>query len=448
MTLATELPHFHFRVDARGWLCREGEAEGVPLTFLDSRPMRAATGDLLPPLSPAACDLIRIARAVHGVDRWARRGQQHLNWARRLHVELALQDPGPWKRLAVDLSALLHFLTDDEWVLTFEGGCLPEHQQQALFQEKPLPNAEIALCSGGLDSVAGIVDRLRLKGPDAIIPLAVISTTMKQQRILDALRSSGLDRSPLLFKNQMQQKLGDPPENSARSRGFLFLSAAAACAHDLGLSSVVSFETGMGALNLPMNDAQVGAMNTRAMHPRALRELERIIARGLRRPIQLRQPYFFLTKGELCRAVGDCLPEVAMGAYSCDETERNKPRDGLIHCGKCSSCVYRRLALAAALKNDPTPYRYALAQLKQGAEGYEACAFATQARHLLEAATSWADLTRHWPGLRNVPDLIACECPGASETEREHLMLDLVRRHAREALAWFAQVIETKESMC
>jgi hypothetical protein len=92
------------------------------------------------------------------------------------------------------------------------------------------------------------------------------------------------------------------------------------------------------------------------MHPFTLSEANKLFGLVLDQPVRVVVPFFLHTKGALCRAVGAALPDLAAVAMSCDEGEGHKP-NAMEHCGLCTSCIFRRLALLAGERPDPTRYR-------------------------------------------------------------------------------------------
>jgi hypothetical protein len=74
-------------------------------------------------------------------------------------------------------------------------------------------------------------------------------------------------------------------------------------------------------------------------------------------------PLLFRTKSEMCRSISDIegAPEVASSTITCDSKPRKKyDGESVRHCGLCSSCILRRLSLAATGFEDQT--RYAVCQ--------------------------------------------------------------------------------------
>lgn len=318
----------------------------------------------LAPFARPERDLIRVAAAIHSVDRLARRIPQgsagierELHWQRVLAVEIAVEDPERWDAASERLTRLLAFMTDDEWVITFKR-CSDRPRAQPLFSED-CSEAEVALFSGGLDSIVGTYLRSLVAKKLVVVSVHGIQVRASaQQRAIQMLQRASFFRVPLHwvgFDHRLRH--AHPPEKSQRCRGFLFLSIGAAVARTVGANALHTYENGIGALNPPMTLAQVGAQNTRAMHPATLAALEEVLEVVQDEPVRLEAPFLFTTKGEMCRAAETVLIPLAQASNSCDEGERGKP-DPAEHCGLCTSCLLRRSALFAALGlRDPTPYR-------------------------------------------------------------------------------------------
>ena len=164
----------------------------------------------------------------------------------------------------------------------------------------------------------------------------------------------------------------------------------------LQLTTFSVYETGTGCMNLPTSAAQVGAQGTRAMHPRTLAVFNRLTQVVLNQPPRILAPFFLHTKGELCRLAGENLAALAKVSMSCDEGEGHKP-DAMLHCGLCTSCLLRRIALhAGGLVPDVTHYR----DTKTRGHGvYELMAFDHHAAALL-SCRSFDDLVELDPDAR------------------------------------------------
>ena len=93
-------------------------------------------------------------------------------------------------------------------------------------------------------------------------------------------------------------------------------------------------------------------MSTRTAHPHFLTRLSRLFESvGL--PSQIRNPYEFLTKGEMVASLVDNrdFRALASSTVSCAKWKRRN-----IQCGRCLPCLVRRAALYAGDVEDNTRY--------------------------------------------------------------------------------------------
>lgn len=218
-----------------------------------------------------ARDLTRIALAVHHVDRLARRGggtARDFAWQREIALDVHVSDPHRWKALGGQLEKLLAWMTTDRWYLAFTGLTTRVPKQTALFADRDPDANEVALFSGGLDSVAGLYCRFNEKKRTSYV-FSAYGTSVREAFIKKALETLDELKVPSRWVRfaHSRPSTGDLDEPTQRARGFLFLAAAAALAHELGEDRVVTFEPGVGAINLPISAAQIGSFNTRAMPP-------------------------------------------------------------------------------------------------------------------------------------------------------------------------------------
>jgi 7-cyano-7-deazaguanine synthase in queuosine biosynthesis len=390
------------------------------------------------PFRPIVHDLLHIATAVHHIDRVAPRSRSIQRPGRNIEVRLAVVEPGQWNAVRDDLEKLLSWLTDDHWHLTFTHAETSTAQQMDWASERLDGAEEVALFSGGLDSVAGAYARLQ-ECDRPLYLLSSLGTHVREHFLKNALEA--LEPSSyrwIGFRHHLTPEPGQPaPVTPNRTRGFLFLSAAAAAADALGVGTVTTYECGVGALNLPMNSAQIGAQNTRATHPHTLRQLERILQRVLQKEIRLEAPFLLRTKGELCRATGTELKRLARASNSCDETERNKT-DLTEHCGVCTSCILRRVSLHAALGEADNPAHYRCHATRRNGS-YQSQAFLEQARRFA-SMNCYGDLVSAEPSVDFAVDyLVDRTTPRLSHQEAEERILSVFKRHAIEVISFYAQ---------
>jgi 7-cyano-7-deazaguanine synthase in queuosine biosynthesis len=395
-----------YRFDPTGhiWGAATGVGQPIATTSLDG--VRTAT--CLGPFGSPERDLLRVMSAVLAADRLstrqppgAKRAYRELRWQRQLHVHVAVEFPDRWVNAAPALQELLSFMTDDAWHLEFEPIAeKPALQQQVLTPFAPEGIDEIALFSGGLDSAAGAFVRGN-EGNRALLAVSACGNQVRgaaQRVTLKTLQSRGIRIAWLRFNHQIRhaRRTRGEMEVTQRSRALLFLAMGATAASHLGLPTFSVYETGVGCINLPTSSAQVGAQGTRAMHPRTLSLFNQLLPTVLERRVRVVAPFFLHTKAELCRLAGPCLAQLARVTMSCDEGEGHKP-DGMLHCGLCTSCIFRRVALySSGLAPDPTAYRD-IATRMHGT--YEIISFENHAA-TLSSCRSFSDLVDIDPDAR------------------------------------------------
>lgn len=336
------------------------EAGLASFYYVGDRMIAQAFGSSMP---AELADLVDVAMAVYVADRLCPRRQPdadryHLHWTRRFDIRVPVRDPGRWRDsgLAARLRDALWFFTEDEWHFEFvrwSGERRPSEMQGFLFPTPPRSPVAAALFSGGLDSLAGLCHEL-FDRPEASFVLFSGSTNQRTgsiQRDLARLLRSRLNRAiiPVVVPFGLHHRRGrsDDDERTQRSRGFVFSALGAATAIMAGSDSLAVYENGIGAINLPYTDAQLGAHSTRSAHPLALAAMGEVVRLATGRPFEFRLPFLFATKAELCAGLAEFgLHDLVRRTVSCDgfpQRVAGKPQ-----CGLCTSCLLRRQALYVA----------------------------------------------------------------------------------------------------
>jgi Queuosine biosynthesis protein QueC len=121
----------------------------------------------------------------------------------------------------------------------------------------------------------------------------------------------------------------------------------------MGQRVLCVYENGIGAINLPYRASAVGLDHSRSVHPLTLLMVSDVISEILGEKFQVKNPFLFWTKTEMCRALAeDKRSDLSSLTMSCDSRHRQKP----IQCGYCSSCLLRRQSLTASKLEDKTRY--------------------------------------------------------------------------------------------
>ena len=312
-----------------------------------------------------AADLLDVALAVYSADRSSRRDYKRSNTGqRRLDVRLALRNPDYWTDPATvhRLQEFLYWLSGDEWSFRIErrGSAQTPAESGAFLFKVPLePPVSVSLFSGGLDSLAGLAcQSMDNPGESRVLVSGYTHNRLlsQQRSLVQYIRAVLDERSPGMGTRVwhvavgfgMRRPGGGHEEKGQRTRALVFLALGATAALQAGTDTLWVYENGVGALNLPINETQLGVDNYRGVHPRSLRMFEALVGPVLGREVRVRNPFLFQTKAQMCRPL---LPAGLAGAakhtITCDSFPMRIP-DQASQCGHCTSCVLRRQALHAA----------------------------------------------------------------------------------------------------
>lgn len=328
---------------------------------LDDLPLAGSLGRQIPKL---VADLIDVSAAVSVSDRLAKRElpgdprPAHDRWHRRIHVVIPVRYPDQWRRpeVVACLSHLLAFLTDDQWTFEFTGRLHDPRQSeaQATFLQHPPRPVAVVLQSDGLDSLAGVIDRLAAVDVATVMPVTIITNHRMQtvtQAITEELGKSVSLAGPLLQPARLHvgvvksERPRDDREPSHRARAMLFLAAGVGATVLADTDRLYVCENGIGAISLPMTPDHWGARTSKAMHPKTLALFARLASLMLGRPMEIQNIGLFATKSELVRKFAqDRFAAAARRTVSCDRAAYLQHRRA---CGKCTSCLLRRVALVA-----------------------------------------------------------------------------------------------------
>ena len=318
-------------------------------------------------LSPRFIDLVEIAAYVYAADQATTRQYQDtdrfgMDWRQRLHFRIPVRDVNFWSSAEVSsaLVGVLNFLGDHFFTFDFLKAKNPVEFQDYLTGETPARDTpafdEIAMFSGGLDSLAGAVESLRRH--HRRMAFVTHLPTTKNNRIISELRAELQAMSPaapplhIAIEVNKSKDLGKEP--TQRVRSFLFACLGATAAHALGMRRLTFFENGVISLNLPLCGQVVGGRATRTTHPRVLAGFSSLFGLAFGHAFEVINPYLEKTKAEVVRVL---LDQGASGliakSVSCAHTWERKADE--THCGHCSQCLDRRLAMLSANAFDHDP---------------------------------------------------------------------------------------------
>jgi queuosine biosynthesis protein QueC len=305
-------------------------------------------------------DLIDLAVSVYVADRLSIRNTQR---PCRIQIVIPIRHPEILGNPQVQnqLSETLYWFTGDRWSFDFvrrtRRGRAAESQMTMPLADARSELSAVTLWSGGLDSLAGLCNRLSVEPSARYILLGTGSNTIPhstQQQVAVRLRSQFPGRIRLVqIPIRLDESTALRKASSQRSRGFVFMLLGAACAYLAGKMTLHIYENGIGAINLPFRASEVGLDHTRSAHPLSLLYMSNLVTELVGARFSVENPFLFSTKAMMCQALieAGCV-DLAFETISCDRLHREKP----LQCGYCSSCLLRRQALAVQGVKDQTCY--------------------------------------------------------------------------------------------
>jgi hypothetical protein len=138
-------------------------------------------------------------------------------------------------------------------------------------------------------------------------------------------------------------------EETQRTRFFLYAAVAYAATVSLGLNEFTVFENGVTSLNIAKSQQLMNARNSRTTHPRTLADVCALLSLVNDGAFDIRNPFAQMTKAEVinllvCNGGG----ELISSSVSCSRTFDDGVKEQRTHCGRCSQCIDRRMAIYAA----------------------------------------------------------------------------------------------------
>ena len=313
-------------------------------------------------LPPRCLDLMEIAAYVFAGDRLISRGNrvaaEYQSWARNLHYVLRVRDYDFWSQSAVQdaLRSALEFVTGDR---TYEFTFQPGHTtpptslfDKEHFQVETTTGLSIILFSGGIDSLAGALQRLR-ESDDSICLVrhqSQGSTTRTQRGLVAALKQEYPGRvSHYQFRTNLQGLRRR--EESQRTRSFLYGSIAFAISMAFGRDGFFVYENGVTSLNFARRDDLLNARASRTTHPQTIARLASLFSIIAERPFSIEVPFLWNTKTDVVAYLkasgqGHLLPS----SVSCSHTFNSQTQ--ATHCGECFQCLDRRIGVYGAATDE------------------------------------------------------------------------------------------------
>ncbi len=309
-------------------------------------------------------DLLQIAAMVFCADRMVRRGERdsitNQAWARSFSFHISVLDYDFWKetKVQVALSEALCFMTGDrsyEFVFCKAANDLlgeKKYHQLSLFTEEyykvsDINDYDVMLFSGGLDSLAGILEELIIKNQKVIaVSHKSNNTIVHLQKELIGKLNQDYNKRILSYGFSCHNRGRASLEETQRTRMFLFSAIAFAICQCFDKHQFFVYENGVTSLNFSVQTDVINARASRTTHPKTLGLLRRFY-RLFDESFEITTPYNRKTKEDIVKVFSKLNRlDLIASAVSCSST-RNKS-SVCPHCGCCSQCIDRRFALFSA----------------------------------------------------------------------------------------------------
>jgi len=303
-------------------------------------------------------DFLEVAAYVYTADCSTRRGTGWIDqgarekWDRQFEFLISVRDIGFWNsdETKTQLSKMLSFVSNDDCKFSFVQRKGADQTKQLYFEweDHPVPTTDkVVMFSGGLDSLAGALS-LATAGENLIlVSHRPVSTMDKRQKDLVKLLRDKFSVQIMhvpVWVNKNRQ-LSDEP--SQRTRSFLFAALGTLVASAAGLRTINFFENGVLSLNLPLSEEILRARASRTTHPQTITLLSEICSSVVGETVTLENPFIFNTKAEIVSSIADCgHPDLIGYTKSCSHTIHTSKTQW--HCGACSQCIDRRIAICAS----------------------------------------------------------------------------------------------------
>lgn len=301
-------------------------------------------------------DLNGIVNTVHLINRFVQKRQRRDSQL-KVEVSFPVRDIDFWKceNIKNKLEELLYYFTEIHWEMKFilDESKPVQPNPKLLFSKEQ--EVEICFWSGGLDSYAGLIDRMN-GFPQKEFVLASFESNNANKKIQDDLFAklkegySNLSERIYIYNSFNHGNKHEFP--FARTRGLFFLLSGLSLAFLLGQNKIYMYENGVGALNLmlPGNYGLDQSITATFQSHRLCEEFFTLVSET---EVKIENPYAFYTKSVMLRNLMLYKDRHFISSTSsCDSPQRNKPKE----CGFCTSCLLRRVSLHSAGINDEKEY--------------------------------------------------------------------------------------------
>lgn len=316
-------------------------------------------------LSDRILDLLQISAMVFCADRMARRGEResvsNVSWARSFDFHISVLDHEFWmqKKVQNTLSEALCFMTGDRsFTFDFQKAELGHFEEKKNHQLSLFPKEtdritdadayDVMLFSGGLDSLAGLLEELSNQN-QKVITVSHMSNNVVihlQRKLISRLNQDYSNRILSYGLTCHNKKMLSSLEETQRTRMFLFSAIAFAICGCFNKHKFFVYENGVTSLNFSVQTDVINARASRTTHPKTLGLLRKFY-KLFDSSFDIIAPYYKSTKEDIIKIFQKLNRlDLISSAVSCSSTRTKHSM--CPHCGCCSQCIDRRFAIFAA----------------------------------------------------------------------------------------------------
>ena len=321
--------------------------------------------DICPPLQTALTqrlyDFLEIAAFVYSADASTiREGVWEDNnateqWSREFKLSIPVRDFQFWEKKIVKnlLTETLSFLSNDHYVFDFQKIANDRHIQEYFSHEEGcyLPPKEVdrvLLFSGGLDSLAGALESVKSGKEVVLVSHSPVAKLSNRQADLFNMLQKKLQKKILHIPVCVNKEKRLGREYTQRTRSFLYLALAAVIAGPLNAKGISFYENGVVSLNFPVADEAIRSRASRTTHPYSLNLFQEFCKILFEREFIVDNPFIFKTKTDIVNIIKEHeSSDLIKHTCSCVHTGYFQSKIHW-HCGTCSQCIDRRIAIIAS----------------------------------------------------------------------------------------------------
>jgi 7-cyano-7-deazaguanine synthase in queuosine biosynthesis len=307
-------------------------------------------------------DLLEIAGYIYAADRLIKRGEidslEYHAWARNIHFVFKVRDLKFWEQTSTSKllsEALLYMSGDKQLNFSFIGGAKDIGQLNAFDVEGISPELKvkstIALFSGGLDSLAGVIQTLETTKDNVIlVSHRANHGTTKTQKGIHKKLAEDYPRRIKYYAFNCTLKEKRAAEETQRTRIFLYTAVAFSLASIFKESEIQIFENGMTSINFSKRADLINARASRTTHPKTLHHMSQFFSHVAEKKFKIQHPFLFHTKTDIFKLIQRFNRHNYINStVTCTKTfQKFNNNTNATHCGGCSQCIDRRFAAFAS----------------------------------------------------------------------------------------------------